>query len=253
MKSVVRIVAAAASLALVGTGVAQAQISPSPTASGASATSASSSTARTDVYHVYFGKAAAGKAAQMLEFLKTQDPKAPMPGHLLILRHQEGDAWDYVAIEHLGTNATVDATPFQVPAGMRDVTEWHNDTFVNGPPWDEFSRAMGLGSDAAKSAGSVYVVSVHRAVPGRRDDLEKFLGQAPDRSVDTSAGNVLMQHLDGGPWNFLALSRYNSWQDFAKNEMNTVAQAMKSTDAGWFRLRENSAYHTDTVACRVAP
>ncbi|MEP6637396.1 MAG: hypothetical protein ABJB97_11780 [Acidobacteriota bacterium] len=189
----------------------------------------------------------------MLDMLKTPDPKAPMPGHVVILRHQEGDAWDYVAIQHLGTKVTVDAAPFQVPANMRDVTEWHNDTFVNGPSWDEFTRAMGVGSDAAKSAGSVYVVSVYRAVPGHRDELDKFLGQAPDRSVDTSAGNVQMQHLEGGPWNFLTIARYNSWPDFAKNEMNTVAAAMKSNDAGWFRMREHAAFHTDTVAYRVAP
>lgn len=55
--------------------------------------------ARTDVYHVHFAKAAPGKAAPLGDSLKTQDPKAPMKGHLLVLRHQDGDDWDYAVIE----------------------------------------------------------------------------------------------------------------------------------------------------------
>ena len=79
--------------------------------------------ARNDVYHVYFGKAAAGKAVQLAEMLKTPNPKDPMPGHFILLRHQEGDAWDYCLITHMGAKATVDATPFQVPAAMRDASD----------------------------------------------------------------------------------------------------------------------------------
>jgi|SRR5436190_9849734 len=70
---------------------------------------------RTDVYHVHFTKAALGKAAQLGDWLKTPDPRAPMPGHFVVLRHQDGDAWDYVAIEHLGANATVEAAGTAVP------------------------------------------------------------------------------------------------------------------------------------------
>ena len=51
---------------------------------------------RTDVYHVFFGYAVPGKAAELLEFLKTPDPNASGPSHSIILRHQDGDAWDYV-------------------------------------------------------------------------------------------------------------------------------------------------------------
>src|SRR5947208_16492389 len=59
----------------------------------------------TDVYHVHFTKAVPGQAAGLAQNLTTQDPKAPMPGHLMLLRHQQGDDWDYVQIEHLGTKA----------------------------------------------------------------------------------------------------------------------------------------------------
>src|ERR1044072_7000793 len=64
---------------------------------------------RTDVYHVHFTKAAPGKAVELGDWLKTPDPKAPMPDHFIVLRHQDGDAWDYVVIAHLGPKATVEA------------------------------------------------------------------------------------------------------------------------------------------------
>src|SRR4029453_15474539 len=65
-----------------------------------------------DVFRVYFGKASPGKAVQLAELLKTPNPRDPMPGHFIVLRHQEGDAWDYCLITHMGGKATVEATPF---------------------------------------------------------------------------------------------------------------------------------------------
>lgn len=229
----------------------QAQGSPTPAATSKTGAVAGAGK-RTDVYHVHFAKAAPGKAVQLGEWLKTPDPKAPMPGHLVVLRHQDGDAWDYVAIEHLGPKATVEAAGAPVPPDKRDLSDWHTDTFVNGPSWEEFTRAMGIGGDSAtKSADSVYVVSVYRAAPGRREALEKMLSETP-QSPDTSAGNVLLQHLEGAPWTFLGIARYNSWEDFATGEKNSVAQTTKK-DGGWVRLRENVSYHTDTITDRLAP
>jgi hypothetical protein len=184
----------------------------------------------------------------MADFLKTPDPKAPMPGHLLLLMHQEGDDWDYVLIEHLGTKATIDAVGTPMPANIRNIYDWHGDTFVNGPPWPIFAKAMGL-DQPAQTADSVYVVSVYRSVPGRRDDLEKFLNGSP---VPGTPGSVLLQHLEGAPWNFLTIEHFNSWQDYAKSDSTSVAQTRKGS-GDWFQLRENAAFHRDTLTTRVAP
>lgn len=235
--------------------------SASPTTVTSSSTSSESASpavsaapvARTDVYHVHFTKAAAGKAAQLADNLKKPDLNAPMPGHALVLRHQEGDSWDYAVIQHMGTTATVDAARPAPSPGVRDLSDWHNDTFVNGPSWSEFTKAMGIdeAADKTKPAGSVYVVSVYRPVVGHRDDLEKMLGEPP-ASGDTSAGSVLLQHLEGEPWTFLSIARYNSWTDFATNESNSVAETSKG-QGGWFKLREHTSFHNDTVCDRIAP
>jgi hypothetical protein len=207
---------------------------------------------RTDVYHVHFTKAALGKAVQLGDWLKTPNSNNPMPNHFIVLRHQDGDAWDYAVITHLGPKATVEAAGTAVPPDKRDLSAWHNDTFVNGPSWEEFTKAMGIDSDSAtKSSGSVYSVSSYRPAAGHREQLEKMLGELATPN-DTTAGNVLMQHLEGGPWTFLAIARYNSWDDFATGEKNSVAQTAKK-DSPWSRLREHTDYHTDTLTDRIAP
>ena len=211
---------------------------------------ASAQTTRTNVYHVPFAKATLGKAAEEGDFIKKQPSNAPMPGHYIVLRHQSGEDWDYAVIQHLGTSATVSAAGNPPPRDARDLNAWHTDTFANGPAWPEFAKAMGL-DDASKSTGSVYVVSVFRAAPGHRDELEKSLAQPPG-SAETIAGNILMQHLEGGPWHFLTLTRYNSWQDFATNQKTSVADTLKP-DGGWLGVRNHSSYHNDTITDRVAP
>ena len=187
---------------------------PKSTPAPPSTTGAAPSLTRTDVYHVHFVKAAAGKATQLADNLKQADPTDPMPGHALVLRHMDGDSWDYAVIQHMGTKATVDAARPAPSPSVRDLSDWHNDTFVSGPSWAAFTKAMGI-DDAgkSKSAGSVYVLSVYRPIAGHRDQLEKVLGEPPGAG-DTSSGNLLLQHLEGGAWTYLTVARYNSWQDY---------------------------------------
>jgi hypothetical protein len=207
--------------------------------------------ARTDLYHVHFAKAALGKAGELGDFLKMADPKVPMSAHHIVLRHQEGEDWDYVVIEHLGNKTTVDAATTPMTAAVRDLYAWHTDSFVSGPSWAEFTKALGIDEGSAgKSGGSVYVVSVYRAAPGHRDQLEKSLSLTP--RDDASAGTVIMQHVEGGPWTYFTVVRYNSWQDFATAEKSSVADTLKP-DGGWIGVRENASYHADTLTDRVAP
>ena len=246
MKSIIRITGCAL-LSLASVALVTAQTSPSPAATDKTGAAAP----RTDMYHIHFVKSSVGKAAALADALKVQDPKAPMPGHVMILRHQCGDSWDYAVITHLGTKAVTEAAATG-PNPARDLQDWHNDTLVNGPPWADFVHEMGLGDDASKSAGSAYNLSVYRAAPGQRDQLEKFLSEPPARPSDTSVGNVLMQHREGAAWTFLSIARYNSWQDFGTNEGNTVAAAAKN-QGGWFKLRDYMTFHTDTASTRISP
>src|SRR4029077_17091998 len=135
MKSITTIVAITL-LGLLPVTLVHGQGTPKTAAAGQSARAGAGK--RTDVYYVHFTKAALGKAVQLGDWLKTPDQSNPMPDHFIVLRHQDGDAWDFVVITHLGRKATVKAAGAAVPPDKRDLSEWHTDTFVNGPSWDEF-------------------------------------------------------------------------------------------------------------------
>ena len=201
----------------------------------------------TDVYHVHLAKAAPGQAAALARELSTPDPTAPMPDHFVVLRHQEGDDWDYAVIQHLGQKPTI-AVPAAVPASA-DLRAWHTDTFVVGPSWADFTRAMGIGESS--KPGAVYVLGFHRAVPGHRTQLEQALNQpAPDSKIET--GTLFMRHLEGSDWQFMTITRYNSWQDFGTDRA-AAAAASASTPGGWADIRQHSAFHRDTIADRIHP
>jgi len=196
-----------------------------------------------DVYHVHFNKAALGKSADLAKLLSTPDPKAPMPGHFIVLRHQEGDDWDYCVIEHLGTKYTVDASPSTMSPAMRDLSAWHADTFVSGPSWADFTKAIGNGDP--KMANAIYTVGVFRSAPGHRDQLRALLTTPTTSKVPT--GTVFMEHLEGAPWNFLVITRYNSWQDMGADRTGP------GSEDGWNQTRDHVAMHHDTIADRISP
>jgi len=251
MKSSIRIIAIAFT-SFCFASILQAQTSPASSSGSSSGTPVAGGTnsSRTDIYHVHVVHAAPGKAAELGESMKSPGP-SPAPDHQVVFRHQYGDSWDYVVVAHYGTKFTIEAARQQLPAGQRALGDWHTDTIVNGPSWADFSKAMGL-DDSKKSTGAVYVVSLYRSVPGGREALEKNLAEPPDPAMDKAAGTALMQHLEGAEWNFLGIVRYNSWQDLATSQANSVPKTSEK-DSGWSKMRESTATHTDTLCDRVAP
>lgn len=211
----------------------------------------------TDIYQVYFVKAAPGKAPELLNALKNPPADTVMPTHALILRHLEGDDWDFAVIQHVGAKATIEpsATPF---AAERELRAWHFDTYVQGPSWAEFSKAMGIGQSQAGSAPAghdVYIVNDYRGAAGHRAQLEETLKRVSASSA-RPADSVLLQHLEGSAWDYLQITRYNDWKDLAAQQEDPGTEARErkaglTQDAG-LELRQHMASHHDTIANRVA-
>jgi hypothetical protein len=205
--------------------------------------------AAVDVYHVHFTKAVPGQAAALGKALSVPDKTSPMPEHFVVLRHQEGDDWDYVVIQHMGPKAEVTAAAPGGPDPARDLRAWHADSFVSGPPWAEFTRQMGIGG-AAGGGSPVYLVGVQRPVAGHREQLAKSLSTV-DPAAKIATGNVLLTHLEGGEWTFATLTRYNSWTDLGADRAAAAANAASA--GGWDEVRQHSAFHRDTIADRIYP
>lgn len=209
---------------------------------------------RSEIYHVHFTQAAPGKSQELGDFIRTPPPNAPNPGHALVLRHAEGDTWDFVVIQHIGPKATIEAGSAQ-PTPARELRAWHEDTHAGGPSWDVFSRATGITGQPAQSAtDAVYVVTTYRGAPGHRAQLEQTL-QKLQAAASKPEAVVILQHFEGGTWDFLVISRYDSWQALAADQTDGSAE-QRERRAGLTRpmrleLREHMAAHHDTIAVRV--
>ncbi len=201
-----------------------------------------------EVYHIHAVKAAAGKLPQLI----TEYKNAPGPSEgepqvsPIILRHREGAEWDLIVITPLGKQTTISAEPLPqaVQAYLQRIqplTDWHGDTFTVGPSWAVVQKAL----VPEKASQSVYVVSDYRAMPGHRPQLRQVLD---GNAEDTPGRSVLFVHAEGAPWNFLSVTRYNSWADLGAPP---PAQGGQPQDPG-IPIREHLAVHHDTICTYVS-
>ena len=87
-------------------------------------------------------------------------------------------------------------------------------------------------------------------VMGGVDPARDWIGH---RWVDSSAGRLTLTHLEGAAWTFVSIQRWNSWNDYGKDNVNSIAQMGRNQQGGWFKLRSLISFHTDTLCDRIAP
>ncbi len=244
MKTLAASLAAAVLLLLAGAAGAQ---QPQPTQPGAA----------TELYNVQFTKAAPGKTQDLLNSFFTPAPDIPAgAAPPIVFRHVEGDDWDFAILFPLGASTILDARPpsealMQFRRRVRPARLWHSDTFVVGPPLAEVRKVLG-----ADKADALFTITDYRSAPGHRDDLERTIGRIA--AAQRPGTMVQFQHVEGSPWEFLAITRYDSWADFGAQQTDAAAgerlrkQGFAAPDAVGFELREHMISHHDTFAVRVS-
>jgi hypothetical protein len=225
--------------------------SPQAPAAGQGGTQAAAPGANTHVYRVSAFRAAPGQTTNLEKLLTS----APSPGagagdFAVVFRHRQGHEWDYMTVEHMGEQATIDlrtgpAAPPDSP--LSQSIAWHGDTYAAGPPLDAFRKALNPQGGQAGANAAIYVISDYMAAAGHRGQLRQVLGTIAE---ETPGRSVTLSHVEGAPWNFLVITRYDSWRQFAEEEEASAAQAAKSPGAGnpGLALREHLAVHHDTFA-----
>lgn len=201
-----------------------------------------------ELYHIHISKAAPGKLPQLIDAYKSAPaPEASEPQVTpIILRHRDGDEWDLITITPLGkqTTLTANAPPQAIIDYYQRVgslSDWHNDTFVIGPSWAVVQKAL-----VVAKGEPVYVVTDYRALPGHRAQLRQVL----DRNAqDTPGRNVLFAHVEGASWNFLDITRYDSWAELGAPPPQPAGGAQQ--DQG-LAIRDHMAVHHDTIATYVS-
>ena len=167
----------------------------------------------------------------------------------MIFRHSEGNEWDFLQVEHMGTTATVQPGPVPAPTNgpFAEMAAWHQDTFAVGPPLDAFRRALSLPAAAGAAAPGVYVIGEYTAAPGHGVQMGQVLQQiAAARPMKT----VTMQHLEGAEWGDLSIQHYTNWREIADEQDRDAATAAKNPSAPdtGLQLREHMSVHHDTFA-----
>lgn len=211
----------------------------------------------TDVYHVHLVKAAPGKTTELERSLTAPSVDTPMPTHVLLLRHREGDDWDFASVAHQGAAFTVKASDVRMTPA-RALREHHTDTIATGPAWPEFARAMGLAGPqaGAQPAGDVvYILSTYRGLPQHREQLyQTFL--KIEKAARKPGNTVILRHAEGGDWDYAVITRYDSWQDMAADQTDAAGEQREKragfTQNPGLELREHMVAHHDTIADRVA-
>jgi hypothetical protein len=237
----------------VGSAVAQQPAAQQPAAPAASATAGGFS----DVYHVHLVKATPGKTLELQRSLTEPSVDTPMPTHVLLLQHREGDDWDFASVAHEGTSFTVKASDVRMTPA-RPLREHHTDTITTGPSWPEFARAMGIAgpqAGAQPASGAVYILTTYRGAPGQREQLYQTLVKI-DKASRKPGNTVILRHAEGGDWDYAVITHYDSWQDLAADQTDTAADQREKragfTQSPGLELREYMMAHHDTIAERIA-
>jgi hypothetical protein len=199
------------------------------------------------IYRISAFRAAPGHFRDLEKLLSaTPQPGADAGDLALVFRHRQGNEWDFMTIEHMGPQATIaGGTTASAPdSPFSQMAAWHGDTYASGPPLEEFRRALNI--TGAQAPAGVYTVSDYQAAAGHRGALRQALDKI---AADAPGRTVLLSHVEGAPWTFLAIQRYDSWRQLADDEEKEMTQAAGggSADMG-VQLRDSMAVHHDTIA-----
>jgi hypothetical protein len=222
-----------------------------PTARPSYAQAAGASDAQ-QLYHVHVVKAAPGKLRDLMDTYLS----APVPAgeqHPVVLRHREGDDWDLLVLtpygkaEHVVSAAAPSADIQAAYAKVRANSERHTDSFAAGPAWSDGQKTFDGGANA------VYVVAVYRALNGHRDQLAETLRKLS--AAEVAGRTVTLRHVEGGPFDFIQITRYDSWNDIDADTPAAAerlrAQGFTMPDGPSIELRQHMAEHHDTICVRV--
>ena len=220
------------------------------------APASSQSAASTHLYHLTAFRAALGRTAELRKLLSTPSSPNPLnPDFAVVFRHREGHEWDFLLVEHIGEKLNVDlsaAPPPQPDTPLSQLAAWHGDTLAAGPPLDDFRRVLNLQATAGQGGvKAVYIISDYMAAPGHRGKLRSTLDQIASQ---TPGRSVTLTHVEGAPWTFLTITRYDSWQQFAKEQESEDAEEAKDPSAPGMALslREHMTMHHDTLVTVAA-
>ncbi len=222
------------------------------------------------VYRTVFLRAAPGLLLELIEAVKRTLPTLAAAGDPppLLARHSQGDHWDLLIVQPVGTlaawygpdhaarwQAAEARTGFSSTAFRREVeplVAWQQELFVAGPPLETF--------EARNQDAGFYHIEVFLALAGQRDSLLRQ--RAMENVYLTGIGrptNLIFRRVSGAEWDAYTIGYYRDLQHYAEPVTITAEREEQAALAAGFQnrnqigsyLRRFLAGHHDTLLSRI--
>ena len=162
-----------------------------------------------ETYRAVFLRAAPGRLVELIDLLKARQQAASGESRPVLFRHAQGDQWDIMALEPVGTAATYFAREHTAEPAWDRLVSWQEELFVAGPPAAEFRRTI--------SGMGYFHLEIFQAIAGKRDSLlaERQMENAFLAQIGLPT-NLIFTRVAGASWDNFTIGFYRNLQHYAE-------------------------------------
>ncbi len=185
-----------------------------------------------EAYRALFVRAAPGRLVELVDLLRARRDSAPAESRPVLLRHAQGDQWDLVLLQPIGSLSKYFATERSGRDRLWDrLVAWQEELFTSGPPLEAFR--------AAADRAGYFHLEIFTALAGERDSLqaERDMENVFLRSVG-KPGNFVFTRTAGASWDLFTVGFYRDLQDYAAPTGRTPEEEETAARAAGFVSRE---------------
>jgi len=225
------------------------------------------------LYATVLLRAAPGHLPELIDLVKKRATVLVEAGEQqpLILRHAQGDHWDLMVIQPIGSMAEQYADPAMRHRAMtgarsglsdplyeeklRELASWREETFYSGPAAEAFQAAV-------EPPAGYFHVEMFVALPGRHEELYRQRNMENDYLGRIGRPlNLIFYKTLGGPWDCFTLGLYRDLKHFAasadvpedvENEAAVAAGFESASMIGPY-MRSLINWHQDTIGGIIRP
>lgn len=204
------------------------------------------------LYRVTWLRAGPGRLLDLVAHMKQAAARGSGPSRSLVIRHSQGDQWDFMVLAPAGSYGAHFASPDAVlPLAPAELVAWQEDEFVRGPDiWkiDGFESAR------------LFHVEMFNALAGRTAELvrEREMENAYLGAVGRPVNAIFRREL-GASWDVFTIGAYRDWRHYGERDLIAPERAAAAAKAAGFAsdeaigpyMRSLINTHHDTLALRV--
>jgi hypothetical protein len=179
-----------------------------------------------DVLHRFtLLRAAPGRLLELVAALKSAG-LAATASKALLLRHSQGDHWDVMVLQPIGSYAAHLKESRPAPLAPASLIAWQEDGFVRGPELDQI---------AGFREGALFHAEMFHALGEKRAELvkEREMENAYLRGVGRPTNAIFVREL-GASWDCFTLGSYRGWTHFAERDAIPKEKAAAAAKAAGF-------------------